>query len=68
MKKKPHHTVRTVPNFNRIIMEIGRIDTSNTQIKIAHFFCLGTDMSIESGRVKLDVWAQTLSLGEMTHS
>ena len=35
---------------------------------IAHFFCLGTDMSIESDRVKLDVWAQTLSLGEMMRS
>jgi hypothetical protein len=32
MKKKQYHTVRTVPIFNRIILERGKIATPNTQI------------------------------------
>jgi hypothetical protein len=32
MKNKKYYTVRTVPNFNRTIVERVKIDTPNTQI------------------------------------
>ena len=42
-------------------LEKSKIDTLNTQIQDSSLFCLGTGISIKSGRVKLVLWSQTLS-------
>ena len=54
---KKSHTVRTVPNFSRKIVERGKTDTSNTHIHDRSLSWLGTFSSIKSGGVKLVLWA-----------
>jgi len=51
MKNKKHHTVGTVPKYNRKIVE--KIDTPNTQIHDHVLSWLGICTSIQSGGVTL---------------
>ena len=51
--KKKYHTVGTVPNSNRKIVERGTTDTPNRQLHDRSLSWLGTGISIKSGGVKL---------------
>ena len=57
-KTKKYHTVGK-------IVDRCKMDTLNTQIQDHSLFWLGTGISIESGSVKLVLWVQTSTLGEM---
>jgi len=62
MKNKQYHTVGTVPNSNRKIVERVKSDTPNAHIHDCSLSRLGTDISIKSGGVKLVLWARTSPL------
>jgi hypothetical protein len=71
MKKKNKqktHTVGTVPKSNRKIVERDEIDTINTHIHDCSFSWFGTGTSVESGWVKLVLWAQISPFSEMMWS
>ena len=53
MKNQKYHTVGTVLNSNRKIVDRDKIETTNTQIHDGTLFWLGTGTSIKSGGVKL---------------
>jgi hypothetical protein len=61
---KKYHTVETVPNTNRKIVERKR----KKSIPLTHKYMtaklswLGTDTSMKSGGIKLVVWIQTSPL------
>ena len=56
--KRKYHTVGTVPNCKRKMVERDKIDTSNTQIHVYSFPWLGKGISIKTDGVKLVLWAQ----------
>ena len=43
MKNKKHHSVGTVPKYNRKILKRGKMDTPNTYIHDHSLYWLGTD-------------------------
>ena len=57
MKNKKYHTVGTVLKYNSKILERGKINT-----------LLGTDTSIDSGRVKFVLKVKTSHISEMMRS
>lgn len=51
--KRKYHTVGTVPNCKRKMVERDKIDPSNTQIHVYSFAWLGAGISIKNDGVKL---------------
>ena len=68
MKNKKYHSVGTIPTSNIKIVDIGKVDTPNTQIHDFSLSWLDTGTSITSGRVKLVIWTQSFPLSEMMRS
>jgi len=62
MKNKEYHTVCTVPNSNRTVVERGNIDTTDINIHECSLFWLGTGTSIKSGGVSLGLSAKITNL------
>ena len=65
MKNNEYHTSGTIPKSNIKIVERGKFDTINKQIRGLSLFWLCTAISIICGRVKLVLWVQTAPLSEM---
>jgi hypothetical protein len=65
VKNKKYHTVGTIPNFDRRIVEKIKFDNLNTQIHDRSLSRLGTGTSIKSGGIKLILWNQTSPLSEV---
>jgi hypothetical protein len=68
MVSKWYHSVLTVHKSNRKIVELAKIDTSNTHIHDHSLSLLGTGTSVESDSVKLGQWVQISPLSEMMQS
>jgi len=56
MENKKYHTVGTVPQSNRKIIERRKIDSPNTHISDCSLSWLGPNTSINSGGVRLDLY------------
>ena len=65
-----YHSVGPIQKSNFKIVDSGKIDIPNTQILVHDSLLswLGTDSSIQSGGVKLDLWVQTFHLSEIKKS
>ena len=59
IKNKQYQSVGRIAKSNIKIVERGKMDTPNTQIHDHSLSCLGTGLLINSGGVKLILWAQT---------
>ena len=68
LRKKKYHTVRTVPKFNRKIIERNKIHTLNKHIQDRSHSWQDTGTSVKGDRVELILWAQISSLSEMMRS
>ena len=66
--KQKFHAVCTIPKSDIKIVEIGKIDTTNTQRHDRSPFGIDTCTSIICGDVRLDLWAQVYTLSEMRQS
>ena len=66
--KQKFHAVCTNPKSDIKIVEIGKIDTTNTQIHDHSPSGLDTCTSIICCDVRLDLWAQAYTLSEMRQS
>jgi hypothetical protein len=58
IKNKKYHTVRTIPNSNRKIVERSKFDTPNSKMHYHSLSWLDTGTSINRDGVKLALWVQ----------
>jgi hypothetical protein len=66
--KRKHHTVGTVPNCKRKMVERDKIDPSNTQIHVYSFAWLGAGISIKNDGVKRDLQYKPIRFWDILNS